>query len=242
MIKMNDVKGYTTIIIPKGNEREKEITEKYGEKAVKGLRSALKEGALPGGGAAFLMLAKRVRDESSRVDGKESLAMLAFADALEELFRDLAFNSGLDAELALIEAKKAMSEGKVVGIDPENGLGDSALSPYRTVRSALLRGSETAVALLRINEVLSAKPLSKSGSYGGSGDVIVYTSTGCPYCSAAKSYLRSKGVGFVEKNVSLDPSAAQEMIAKSGQQGTPVIDMRGNIVIGFDRERIDSLI
>ncbi|MDY6986282.1 MAG: glutaredoxin domain-containing protein [Candidatus Thermoplasmatota archaeon] len=95
---------------------------------------------------------------------------------------------------------------------------------------------------MRIDEALSAKPLSRGAYGGGSGDVIVYTSTGCPYCAAAKSYLRSKGINFVEKNAALDPSAAQEMVAKSGQQGTPVIDIRGNIVVGFDRERIDSLI
>jgi len=234
MIKMNDVKGYTTIILPKKNENEDGITEKYGEKAVKGLKSALKEGALPGGGAAFLMLAKRIRDESLKVDGKESLAMLAFADALEELFRELAFNSGLDAELSLIEAKKAINDG----IKLEN----STLSPYTTVKSALIRGSETAAALLRIDEALSVKPLSRGAYGGGSSDVIIYTSTSCPYCAAAKSYLRSKGISFVEKNASLDPSAAQEMIAKSGQQGTPVLDIRGNIVVGFDRERIDALI
>lgn len=73
-------------------------------------------------------------------------------------------------------------------------------------------------------------------------NVKVYTSPTCPYCSMAKKYLDSKNVRYESYDVSTDSSAAAEMVGKSGQRGVPVIDIDGNIIVGFDKERIDSLI
>jgi len=58
----------------------------------------------------------------------------------------------------------------------------------------------------------------------------------------AKRYFDSKGISYENVDVSRDSRAAMEMINKSGQRGVPVIDIDGNIVIGFDKEKIDSLI
>jgi len=58
----------------------------------------------------------------------------------------------------------------------------------------------------------------------------------------AKKYLESKNVKYEEFDVSVDRSAAMEMVRKSRQRGVPVLDIDGNIVIGFDKDRIDSLI
>ena len=58
----------------------------------------------------------------------------------------------------------------------------------------------------------------------------------------AKDYLSEKNIPFEDVDVSADPARAREMIQKSGQRGVPVIDIDGNIIIGFDRSRIDELI
>ncbi len=71
-------------------------------------------------------------------------------------------------------------------------------------------------------------------------EVIVYSTPVCPWCVKAKEYLESKGVSFTEKDVSTDREAAMEMIQKSGQRGVPVLDINGRIIVGFDREAIDS--
>lgn len=55
-----------------------------------------------------------------------------------------------------------------------------------------------------------------------------------------KDYLKENNITFKEINVSNDREAAMEMIRKSGQQGVPVVDIDGNIVIGFDQEKIDN--
>jgi len=68
--------------------------------------------------------------------------------------------------------------------------------------------------------------------------VIVYTAPTCPHCTLTKVFLTDRGVEFVEKNVAVDPKAADEMIQKSGQMGVPVIDVDGEMIVGFDREAI----
>ncbi|MBC7219410.1 MAG: glutaredoxin family protein [Hadesarchaea archaeon] len=68
--------------------------------------------------------------------------------------------------------------------------------------------------------------------------VKIYTTPTCPYCTMAKNFLRENGVEFVEKNVAIDHAAAVEMVEKSGQMGVPVLDIDGEIIVGFNREAI----
>jgi glutaredoxin len=57
-----------------------------------------------------------------------------------------------------------------------------------------------------------------------------------------KDYLKQNNVSFTEYDVSKDEKAAMEMVNKSKQRGVPVIDIDGNIVVGFDQENIDSIL
>ncbi len=72
--------------------------------------------------------------------------------------------------------------------------------------------------------------------------VKVYSTPACPYCSTLKQYLRDNNIDFESIDVSLDEKLAEEMIEKSGQMGVPVADIDGNIVVGFDREKIKELL
>lgn len=72
--------------------------------------------------------------------------------------------------------------------------------------------------------------------------VKVYSTPSCPWCTVAKKYLSSKNVIFDDIDVSKNMDAAREMVQKSGQRGVPVIDINGDIVVGFDHSRIDMLL
>lgn len=72
--------------------------------------------------------------------------------------------------------------------------------------------------------------------------VIVYSTSTCPYCVYAKEYFKEKRVSFEEKNVGIDRSAGQEMVQKSGQMGVPVIDIDGEIIVGFQPDVFDELL
>lgn len=72
--------------------------------------------------------------------------------------------------------------------------------------------------------------------------VTVYSTPTCPYCVKAKDYLKEKGVEYKDVDVSVDRVAAMEMIQKSGQMGVPVIDIGGDIVVGFQPKVFDQLL
>ena len=73
-------------------------------------------------------------------------------------------------------------------------------------------------------------------------NVKIYSTPTCPYCVKAKDYFTSLNIEYEDYDVSKDRSKAKEMIEKSGQRGVPVIDIDGNVIIGFDRVKIDELV
>ena len=71
--------------------------------------------------------------------------------------------------------------------------------------------------------------------------VIVYSSDSCGYCQKAKAFLRENGVEFIEKKVDSDPVAQAEMRGMKAQ-GVPVIKVGDEIIMGFNRERLEALL
>lgn len=71
--------------------------------------------------------------------------------------------------------------------------------------------------------------------------VIVYTSPTWPYCTQAKEFLKAQGISYVEKDVSVDQSAAAELRAK-GIMGVPAFIIGNQVVSGLDKEKILKLI
>jgi glutaredoxin 3 len=69
---------------------------------------------------------------------------------------------------------------------------------------------------------------------------IIYSATWCAFCHAAKQYFDRLGVKYEERDVEKEPKFAQESVEKSGQMGIPVIDIAGEIIVGFDRPKIDQ--
>jgi glutaredoxin-like YruB-family protein len=72
--------------------------------------------------------------------------------------------------------------------------------------------------------------------------VTVYTTPTCSWCTTIKKHLNQNGVKYSEIDVSKNQKAAQEMARKSGQQGVPQTDINGQVVIGFDRNKINNLL
>jgi len=68
--------------------------------------------------------------------------------------------------------------------------------------------------------------------------VRIYSTPTCPFCIRAKQYLKDNNIAFEDIDVSANQQAAEEMVAKSGQMGVPVLDINGDIIVGFDKEKI----
>ena len=57
-----------------------------------------------------------------------------------------------------------------------------------------------------------------------------------------KEFLSRRGISFEERDVSRNPSYAQELVRSTGQMGVPVTIINGQIVVGFDRSRLEQLL
>lgn len=73
-------------------------------------------------------------------------------------------------------------------------------------------------------------------------NVVVFSTPTCPWCSRLKAYLRQHQIPFKDIDVSRDSKAAQEMVSRSGQMGVPQVWIDGQVVVGFDRQRLDNLL
>jgi len=73
-----------------------------------------------------------------------------------------------------------------------------------------------------------------------SKNVKIYTTPTCPYCINAKKYLTDHKVQFENIDVSADTAKAQEMVDKSGQMSVPVLEVDSEVIVGFDKEKIDK--
>ncbi len=73
-------------------------------------------------------------------------------------------------------------------------------------------------------------------------EIKVYSTPTCPWCIKLKEFLTEKGVEYENIDVSASEEAQKELMEKTGQMGVPVADIDGQIIIGFDKDKIESLL
>ena len=125
---------------------------------------AYEEGeVLTGGGSVVAAISRDLRSYAEGIGGREQMAIEAFSVALEVIPRTLAENAGLDPVNTIIDLRKAHSEGKShFGVNVyEGGVADMkegrVFEPSRVVEQAIQSASETAVMILRIDDVISSR-------------------------------------------------------------------------------------
>lgn len=73
-------------------------------------------------------------------------------------------------------------------------------------------------------------------------NVTIYSTPTCHFCHAAKEFFKENNIAFSDYDVSSDAEKRAEMLQKSGQMGVPVIFVDNEMVIGFDRGKLASLL
>ena len=68
--------------------------------------------------------------------------------------------------------------------------------------------------------------------------VVIYTTKDCPFCKKTKEFFKEHNIKYSEKDVGEDEKASEEMIKLSWHHGVPVIDVDGEIIVGFDEEKL----
>ena len=72
-------------------------------------------------------------------------------------------------------------------------------------------------------------------------EVTIYTTPTCPWCHRAKAWLRDKKIRYREIDITSDRSGLDEMVKISGQTGVPVIDVGGEVIVGFNQSRLNEI-
>jgi len=75
---------------------------------------------------------------------------------------------------------------------------------------------------------------------GAHPKVTVFSTPTCPYCTMAKSYLKEKNIAFEDIDVSRDQAKAMQMVQKSGQMGVPQLWIGDDVIVGFDKGKINQ--
>lgn len=154
-----------TILLRGPTQQVVEELKRHAETALEVVASADDGRLVAGGGATEVELARRVRAAAGGVEGREQLAVEAFADALESIPRVLAENAGADPLDALLELRNAHAAGEQwAGIDDRGEIRDTfeanVLEPVAVKRQAVSSATEAANLVLRIDDILTVHELS----------------------------------------------------------------------------------
>ncbi|MEN8181916.1 MAG: glutaredoxin family protein [Myxococcota bacterium] len=113
-------------------------------------------------------------------------------------------------------------------------------------RSASSSGSgESRLERLRRNitaRLVSDEPAARTSGRGPQAEVVVYTTSWCGWCRKALAHLDRNGIAYDNRDIERDRQANDELRRKTGSTGVPVLDIDGELVIGFDPSRIDQLL
>jgi thermosome len=166
-----------TILIRGGTEHVVDEISRGVEDAIRVIECALEDGkVVAGGGAPEIEVALKLKEYAPTLGGREQLAVEAFAQALEIIPRTLAENAGIDPIDVLVELKSAHEKGdKYAGVDVETGKivdmkDKGVIEPLRVKTQALASATEVGVMILRIDDVIAAKGLSKEEDKGEGGE------------------------------------------------------------------------
>ncbi|MFB6169378.1 MAG: thermosome subunit alpha [Haloferacaceae archaeon] len=158
----NDDAGLVTLFVRGGTGYVVDELERAVQDGVDAVVEALDGGVVPGAAATEVAVASALRDEAAGVEGRQQLAVEAFAEAVETIPRTIAQNAGMDPIDALVDLRSANETGSagVLGVGTEARIGDPAsagvVDPTTVKRGAVQAAVEAATMIVRIDDVISA--------------------------------------------------------------------------------------
>lgn len=161
-----------SVLVRGGTEHIVDEAERSLHDAISVIAKSIESGKIvAGGGATEIELSMRLSDYADSIRGKEALAVRGFANAVESIARSLAENAGLDTIDTIVELRsKHEKDGVSFGLDAYTGelkdmMKEGVIEPLLVKTQAVSSGSEAAVMILRIDDVIAAK----EGGFGREG-------------------------------------------------------------------------
>jgi thermosome subunit len=166
-----------SVLIRAGLERQLDEAERALNDAIMNVINIVDDNRfVPGGGAVEVELAKAIREEAAKYPGKEQLAMLAFAEALEIIPKTLAENAGLDPiDIMTALRNKHAENGISYGLNLMAGKVDDmfqvgVIEPLKVKVQALKSSFEASAMILRIDDVIAASKKKEEEKKGKKGE------------------------------------------------------------------------
>lgn len=176
-----------------------------------------------------------------KLKSNQELYLLIYKEGSEQ--SDLAYSNLAEVKDAKGEVIFTCDVNKVRDIHGNYGI-TSAPSFLRFQDGQLkqvVKGAQSTLAYKTLLQgVVAQQPSGQQQK--ASKSVIVYTTPTCSWCNTLKSYLRENRIQFREIDVTKDEKMAMKMVQKSGQQGVPQTEINGQMIVGFDRDRINQLL
>ena len=180
---LRDCKGAksVSIVLRGGTEHIVDNLERAIDDALRVVKCVVEDGKIvAGGGASEIEVAQGLRAYAPNIGGREQTAIRAFADALEEIPRTIARNAGLDTINTLVNLRAKHAENKNAGLNINTGAAEDMyekgiVDPLRVKVNSVKAGSEAAVMVLRVDDMLRAqradmqevKPEHRASTYDG---------------------------------------------------------------------------
>ncbi len=159
-----------TILIRGAADRILDEAERSIQDALHVVRDLYREPkVVPGGGAFEIEIARRLREWGRKLSGKEQLAVLKFAEALEAIPTILAMTAGLDPVDAIAELRRRHEAGEVdAGVDVlgckiDNMYKLNVVDPLLVKKNVIKAATEAAIMILRIDDIIAAAPSKGEG-------------------------------------------------------------------------------
>jgi len=170
-----------TILVRGGSQRVVDEAERSLHDAIMVVKDVLEEPAIvAGGGAPEAEVSSRLRDYATKLPGREQLAVLKYADALESIPLTLAENAGMETIDVQVELRAKHSQGKTwFGVNARTGkvgdMMDEVIEPLAVKEEIIRAATEASSMILRVDDVLSSgksrgpagPPPGGMGGYGG---------------------------------------------------------------------------
>ena len=162
---LRDCKGAKSVSIVIRGETEHIVdnVERAIDDALRVVKCVVEDGkVVAGGGASEMEVALGLRSYAPSVGGREQMAIRAFADAIEEVPRTIARNSGLDTINSIVNLRAKHAENKNAGLNVNTGAAEDMLEkgvvdPLRVKINSIKAGSEAAEMVLRVDNILRAQ-------------------------------------------------------------------------------------
>ena len=162
---LRDCKGAksVSIVIRGGTEHVVDNVERAIDDALRVVKCVVEDGkVVAGGGASEIEVALELRSYASSIGGREQMAIRAFADALDEIPRTIARNAGLDTINSIVNLRAKHAENKNAGLNVNTGAAEDMfekgiVDPLRVKVNSIKAGSEAAVMVLRVDDILRAQ-------------------------------------------------------------------------------------